>query len=68
MATISTENKLTRETSSQASDAAIGLGDDEKEADLERGSVRGDQECPSAADAQKDAEIDDFLRYDERRW
>ena len=68
MATISTENKLTREKSPLVSDAAIN---DEKEVDPERGPVRGDQERPTTVDAQKGAEIDDtepFLRYDERRW
>jgi len=68
MATISTENKFTGKKSPLASDAAIN---DEKEVDLERGPIRGDQERPTTADPQKGAEIDDgksFLKYDERRW
>jgi len=68
MATISTENKFTRKKSPLVSDAAIN---DEKEVDLERSPVRGDQERPTTVDAQKGAEIDEaksFLRYDERRW
>lgn len=71
MTTISTENKLTREKSSQRFDAVTGSGVDEKEISLERGSVRGDQERPTTTDAQKGPEIDDtksFLRYDKRRW
>ena len=72
MATISTQNKLARQTPSQTSDAAIGLrDDDEKEPVLERGSLREDQDRHSTADVQKDAQTDDaksFLRYDERHW
>lgn len=72
MTTISTQNKLIRQTPSQTSDAAIGLGaDDEKEPVLDHGSIREDQERHSTADVQKAAQTDDaksFLRYDERHW
>ena len=68
MTTISTENKLTRKKSPLVSNVA---NSDEKEVDLERSPVWGDQERPTTADPQKHAKIDDtksFLRYDERRW
>jgi hypothetical protein len=69
---MSTVNELaTTEKSSQESDAATRSGSNEKEINIERDSVRGDQEHPTTADAQKSPEIDDaksFLIYDERRW
>jgi len=69
MATISTDNKFTGEEK-QESGAATRSGNDDKEVDLDCGSVRGNRERPRTADAQKGAESDakSFLRYDERRW
>jgi len=63
MATIPTDNKFTGEEKQES-------GNDDKEVDLDCGSVRGDRVRPRTADAQKGAEIDakSFLRYDERRW
>lgn len=69
MAAISTEIKFTEEQ--QESDPATRPGNDDKEKDLDCGSVRGDRERPTAADEQRVVESDDaksFLRYDERRW
>jgi hypothetical protein len=69
MVTISAENKVTGEQ--QESDAATRSGDDDKEKGLDRGSVRGYRERPTAAGEQGVVESDDaqsFLRYDERRW
>ena len=69
MAAISTENEFVEEK--QESDAATSSGNDNKEKDLDCGSVRGDRGRIVTVDEQNGAKSDDaksFLRYDERRW
>jgi hypothetical protein len=69
MATTSTENNVIGEK--QESDAATRSGNNDKERDLDSGSVRRDRERSVTADAHKGAESDDvksFLRYEERHW